>query len=127
MQGRSLEDHTFQGVTSSPLATAIITSMLYSNFTHVIQTRLVMLIMFLGGFLSIATLFLSFNFECFQHFFAYLKYDNVNVVVVMYDYGYTMSIDTTKIIYHYDNFFTQSRTIIMAWNNRDKYDKIISE
>jgi hypothetical protein len=86
-----------------------------------------MLIMFLGSFLSIVTLFLSFNFECFQHLFAYFKYDNVKAVVISYGHRNTMPIDTNKIIYEYANNLTGTRTIIMAWNNSDKYDKLVSE
>lgn len=109
------------------LATGGITCTLYDNFDHIIKHRSIMLIMFLGSFLSIVTLFLSFNFECFQHFFAYLKYDNVKAVVISHGHRNTMPIDTNKIIYEYDNNLSETKTIIMAWNNSDKYDKLVNE
>ena len=109
------------------LTTCAITHTLYYDFDRIINHRSIVLIMFLGCFLSIVTLFLSFNFECFQHLFAYLKYDNVKAVVITHGYRSTMPIDTNKIIYEYDNFLTETKTIIMAWNNINKYDKLVSE
>lgn len=88
------------------------------------RSRSVVAVAVVGTLLSLAAMFLSLNFENFAHLSACMKYDHV--VPVVYTTTPAVPIDKTKVIscteYVLDR--TTYTTVLMAWNDADKYSEI---
>lgn len=88
------------------------------------RSRAVVVVAVAGTLLSLAVVLLSLNFENFAHLRACMKYDHV--VPVVYTAAPAVPIDKTKVIscttYELDR--TTYTTVLMAWNDTDKYSEI---
>lgn len=88
------------------------------------RSRSIVVVAVAGILLTLAVVLLSLNFENFAHLRACMKYDHV--VPVVYTAAPVVPIDKTKVIscstYELDR--TTYTTILMAWNDADKYSEI---